>query len=247
MEMFDLLRKPSHCPYCGGKIYKILYGEPMYSEAEYLARFHEHVIFGGCLISDQSPDYECSECHLQFRVLHFPSNVKELAIKRLKKQPSDIFQDVQYEGIYDRRMVFSPITSPGICWDGLLLVLVSQHGKTRIMDGSKVIDVLSDINQENERWKNPPEEFYQKAAKRYASTLEYYDDAYYLGLYKGKRAYQPGFDIEYIVSPPIIGVYPLILVNSKGVAESINFLNCKIYTDIKRRMKRRLKKNEQKK
>ncbi len=53
---------PDKCPKCGAPGYRILYGRPVMSEEEYFNTYHEHVIYGGCCISDDNPKWACSKC-----------------------------------------------------------------------------------------------------------------------------------------------------------------------------------------
>lgn len=58
-------RKPRKCPVCGGKVVRILYGEPSHEAFE--AADRGELILGGCCIWEESPDWECLGCHQQFR------------------------------------------------------------------------------------------------------------------------------------------------------------------------------------
>lgn len=52
------------CPYCGGKLLPIVYGEPgpeLFEKAD-----RGEVILGGCIVSGFDPQKECSECGFQF-------------------------------------------------------------------------------------------------------------------------------------------------------------------------------------
>ena len=60
----DVLRKPRKCPQCGGKVVRILYGEPT-PEAFEAAERGEFVL-GGCLVNELSPDWECLGCRHRF-------------------------------------------------------------------------------------------------------------------------------------------------------------------------------------
>lgn len=57
--------KPDKCPKCGAPVFTIFYGEPMMSEEEYYNTYHEHVIYGGCCVSDDNPEWKCSKCGLE--------------------------------------------------------------------------------------------------------------------------------------------------------------------------------------
>ncbi len=61
----DVRRKPCICPICGGKVVRILYGEPSHETFEQAEQ--GKLILGGCCISEESPDWECISCHHQFR------------------------------------------------------------------------------------------------------------------------------------------------------------------------------------
>ena len=58
-------RKPVKCPHCGGKVLRIAYGDPGPEMLE--AANRGEIILGGCLISDESPDYACPDCGQTFR------------------------------------------------------------------------------------------------------------------------------------------------------------------------------------
>ena len=53
---------PDKCPKCGAPVYRILYGLPTMSEEEYFKTYHEHVIYGGCCVSEDDPEWQCSKC-----------------------------------------------------------------------------------------------------------------------------------------------------------------------------------------
>ncbi len=61
----EVKRKPCKCPKCGGKVVPILYGEP--SHEAYEESLQGKFVLGGCCICEDSPDWECLECHHQFR------------------------------------------------------------------------------------------------------------------------------------------------------------------------------------
>ena len=51
------------CPKCGSKkVKKILYGEPAYSLELMREESEGKILFGGCLITEDHPDYFCAEC-----------------------------------------------------------------------------------------------------------------------------------------------------------------------------------------
>ena len=69
---------PDKCPKCGAPVYRILYGYPAMSEEEYYNTYHEHVIYGGCCISDDDPEWACSKCGTQiYRIPRIPKTKKE--------------------------------------------------------------------------------------------------------------------------------------------------------------------------
>lgn len=63
-------RKPRKCPHCGGAVYRILYGKTVCDAEEYFKRHGEHVILGGCCLTDNDPDWECTDCGHKFRKKH---------------------------------------------------------------------------------------------------------------------------------------------------------------------------------
>ena len=58
-------RKPSKCPHCGGKVVRIIYGEPSAETIEKVER--GDIVLGGCCIYEESPDWECLDCQQQFQ------------------------------------------------------------------------------------------------------------------------------------------------------------------------------------
>lgn len=67
MKAIVVTRKPVRCRKCKNPVYKILYGEPMCCEAEYYESFGEHVIFGGCCITNDAPEWQCAHCGQQYK------------------------------------------------------------------------------------------------------------------------------------------------------------------------------------
>lgn len=65
----DVIRKPRKCPHCGGKVVRILYGEP--TQESYEQSLQGKFVLGGCCINEESPDWECTSCHHQFRTTVF--------------------------------------------------------------------------------------------------------------------------------------------------------------------------------
>ena len=61
-KRYESIEKPDKCPKCGAPVYRILYGLPVMSEEEYFNTYHEHVIYGGCCISKDDPEWACSQC-----------------------------------------------------------------------------------------------------------------------------------------------------------------------------------------
>ena len=66
----DVLRKPRKCPYCGGKVVPILYGEPSIEGFEMAER--GEVALGGFIVWESMPDYQCLDCGHLFRKVHGP-------------------------------------------------------------------------------------------------------------------------------------------------------------------------------
>ena len=64
-RIIEVESNPGKCPKCGGKVVPILYGEPNeLAEQEFLKG---NIVFGGCCIEDNDPDWECLGCEQQFR------------------------------------------------------------------------------------------------------------------------------------------------------------------------------------
>ena len=60
-------RKPITCPYCGGRVLPIVYGEP--TEETWKKTEEGKVILGGCCIRAEGgdPEWECNQCGQWFR------------------------------------------------------------------------------------------------------------------------------------------------------------------------------------
>ena len=64
-RIIEVESNPGKCPKCGGKVVPILYGEPNeLAEQEFLKG---NIVFGGCCIEENDPDWECLGCEQQFR------------------------------------------------------------------------------------------------------------------------------------------------------------------------------------
>ena len=62
-------RKPVKCHHCGSKVLRIQYGYPSHEMME--ASERGEILLGGCIVSEDSPDYACpicgqSYCRVQF-------------------------------------------------------------------------------------------------------------------------------------------------------------------------------------
>ena len=57
-------QKPDHCPRCNGtEIAEIVYGYP---SDELLHSNDDNVVIGGCVVSDNSPNWSCKQCSCGF-------------------------------------------------------------------------------------------------------------------------------------------------------------------------------------
>ena len=82
MKRYESKEKPDKCPNCGAPVYEILYGMPVMSEEEYFNTYHEHVIYGGCCISEDDPEWQCRKCGAEiFNVTHIPYKKKDAFAK----------------------------------------------------------------------------------------------------------------------------------------------------------------------
>ena len=81
-KRFESAEKPEKCPKCGAPVYRILYGLPAMSEEEYFNTYHEHVIYGGCCISEDDPEWQCSKCGAEiYNATHIPYTKKDAYAK----------------------------------------------------------------------------------------------------------------------------------------------------------------------
>lgn len=75
--------KPKKCPKCGAPVYQILYGLPAMSEEDYFKTYHKHVIYGGCCVSEDDPEWACSNCGAEiYNATHIPFS-KKIAFAKL--------------------------------------------------------------------------------------------------------------------------------------------------------------------
>jgi len=66
MVIHGYKHKPERCPGCGSKkILDRVYGYP--SPEMIIAENAGEIALGGCIISEDSPNWQCSDCHM---VLH---------------------------------------------------------------------------------------------------------------------------------------------------------------------------------
>lgn len=56
--------KPNNCLNCGGKVVPILYGEP--DEEGGLLIDTKEMIMGGCIVSDNDPEWGCLDCETMY-------------------------------------------------------------------------------------------------------------------------------------------------------------------------------------
>ena len=88
-KRYESIEKPDKCPKCGAPVYRIQYGLPAMSEEEYFETYHEHVIFGGCCISEDDPEWACSKCGAEiFNATHIPFS-KKIAYAKLDAMLSE--------------------------------------------------------------------------------------------------------------------------------------------------------------
>ena len=81
-KQYESIEKPEKCPKCGAPVYRIQYGLPTMSEEEYFNTYHEHVIFGGCCISEDDPEWQCSKCGAEiYNATHIPFAKKDAYAK----------------------------------------------------------------------------------------------------------------------------------------------------------------------
>lgn len=81
-KRYESIEKPDKCPKCGAPVYRILYGMPAMPEEEYFKTYHEHVIYGGCCVSEDDPEWQCSRCGAEiFNATHIPFAKKDAYAK----------------------------------------------------------------------------------------------------------------------------------------------------------------------
>lgn len=147
MKRIDVISRPHKCPRCGGEVCDILYGEPTATwEEDYLKETGHRAILGGCIITDDDPNYECAKCEQKFCKLYFPRNSKQLAKDALLREDSATYSDVRYEGLYKKQKVYRGIVKEGVCCDGFNLVFVGQNGCIKQMQGVGILSILKKIN-----------------------------------------------------------------------------------------------------
>ena len=89
---------PGKCPKCGAPVYRIIYGLPAMPEEEYFKKYHEHVIYGGCCISEDDPEWACSKCGAEiYNAKHIPYSKKD-AYAKLDAMLSDEDKEIMKTG-----------------------------------------------------------------------------------------------------------------------------------------------------
>lgn len=58
------LKLGDKCPYCGGKLLPIVYGEP--DDETFDRHGRGEIVLGGCCVNELSPEKECAQCGFQF-------------------------------------------------------------------------------------------------------------------------------------------------------------------------------------
>ncbi|MBX3651087.1 MAG: hypothetical protein KF771_06915 [Burkholderiales bacterium] len=62
----ELARKPICCPKCGSRpVARIVYGLPHFSEKEAREVDTGKIVLGGCIITDDDPQWACVSCGQQ--------------------------------------------------------------------------------------------------------------------------------------------------------------------------------------
>lgn len=69
------INKPRKCPKCGGKVARIFYGMPAFSERLQADLDAGRIVLGGCEIFENMPTWQCTNCGQEF--------------KKQEKRPSD--------------------------------------------------------------------------------------------------------------------------------------------------------------
>lgn len=60
VNIIQVEQKPIKCINCGGRVVPILYGEP--NEEGGVLIDAKEMIMGGCIVSDNDPDWGCVDC-----------------------------------------------------------------------------------------------------------------------------------------------------------------------------------------
>ena len=64
LDVNEVVAKPANCPFCGGNIVPIIYGEP--NEETFEKAEKGEVKLGGCCLSGADPQWACAECGQEF-------------------------------------------------------------------------------------------------------------------------------------------------------------------------------------
>jgi len=65
-KRYESRTQPSKCPKCGSeRVARILYGEPMGSEALMADLKAGRIVLGGCCITGDDPKWQCLECETE--------------------------------------------------------------------------------------------------------------------------------------------------------------------------------------
>ena len=147
MKPINVIRRPRRCPRCGGEICDILYGEPVSTwEEDHMKATGHRAVLGGCCIHEGIPDYQCTDCGLQFTKIIFPSNCKQNARTLALEVYGDVAYDVEYIGLYKRFKVYTPLFNEEVCFDGIILIFVNEKGKASLKVGPDYLEVIEKLS-----------------------------------------------------------------------------------------------------
>lgn len=237
MRIIEINRKLKNCPCCGAELYDILYGEPTPTwEEDYFKETGRKAVIGGCVHDVNSPHYECKNCRNQFRLLKFPKASKRIAFQALLDADFEIFEDVEFDGLYHGKLVYLPLCKKDVCYDGFVVVFVSQSGRIQIRQGMVAYRIYQNVLKFKSSVLSLNKETFFEIAKRIVTEHEYFCTVRFVGYYKDKRAYQPILKKEFRNDSPVTGLKPIILVDKNGKAEYItDIISFDIYRELKRK------------
>ncbi|MCQ2348423.1 MAG: hypothetical protein MJZ65_04460 [Paludibacteraceae bacterium] len=161
MEEILCIHKPRKCPKCGGKVARIFYGLPAYTEKLQADLDAGRVILGGCCRTEHDPTWQCTKCGQEFyqvpagivhdEIPHIPPlrytlEAQKLADACAKENFGNYGCDsALYDGTLDwlpKTLIFSPLFEDGGPDIGFPPFILVENGEADLHMSMEILDAL---------------------------------------------------------------------------------------------------------